>query len=1140
MPTATHRTVPERSPRRSGRLRRCTAAAVGSALLLAGLTSPAHATDTLPWQGDQAAGAHQPYQHGYTGLDLLSWNPAADQDAELLRSRVPLQERNEPLPATQRNPQLSADTEMFNLAGDYGNAFFESFHDNNVFSQYLFNYWQYTDYYGSWHGMPTQGVDKALYDPSKEWTQRWFEFGMLNLPNAAYTNAAHKNGAKSIATIFFSGSDRGEQTYGDLLADRREDGTYPVADKLAEVARYYGFDGYFVNQESNVPASDVPAYREFVRQLRETGMYVQWYDSVTYPNGGISYQNQFNQRNSPWILDTETDQRISDSIFLNYWFSGGMLDSSAAHATSLGLDPYESVFAGIEAGKDQFTSTNSRALAANVDAEGNPKVSLATLGADFVSHELGDEKKVRPEFQNEVFDRERRWWTGSSTGSIADADWTGISSQIAERSVIDGPSFRTTFNTGHGLEWREAGAVSSDQEWGNINLQDIPVTWQWWVDAASDPLQADFDYGEGYAPAQRFSYDTTGAWEGGSSLVLSGKVSAKNTVRLFKTDLDVSPDSTARVTFHKATSDDTTLALGLVLSDDPGTVVEMPLAEGDATQGWTTVSADLGAFAGHQVASLALVVDGTATDYQVNVGELAILGGEAQTPATPTGFSLDRHLTDTGELVVSWDMADYDSVTNYLLFLDDQFLGGRYDETLYVKKLPASTGTLRLVAVGPDGSRSEAATLDLDASGLPTDVTVEPGSDGTATVSWTTPPGHAGPTSVELSSDSGSWRYSGTPFSATMTPQQGSDSVVFEGVPVDGSRFLAQVVSDGTVSSAMGTFSDATVEPYPLCDVVWNPTRAEVTLARPGTQDWRYLRVTEQYVDDQGQQQETPVRFRYTYTNTAGPDAGANDKVIRGRTQAASFRVSLRSEASEVWVSVEDYAGNTTPPVRIPARAEMAECPVPDPTLPDADRSQLRTREGQAAADGSATRQVHLELRDGFGNPLTGREVSFDIDEALALPNGGDTVLTDSRGSASLEVTSLTAGTFPVAATSGGVELGSADVEFTPTTPTTPAWGAETVYTGGEEVSHQGRLFRAQWWTSGEEPGSGATGAWAEIGSVIPEAGDGVRAWTDSWVYTGGETVAHGGHTWRAKWWTRNQEPGDPLGPWQDMGAYRP
>ena len=119
----------------------------------------------------------------------------------------------------------------------------------------------------------------------------------MNLPNAAYTNVAHKNGAKSIATIFYSGNDRGEQTYKDLLQGKRADGTYPVADKLVEIAKYYGFDGYFVNQESSVNSADVPAYQDFMKQIIDQGIYIQWYDSATYPNGGVSYQNMFNDAN---------------------------------------------------------------------------------------------------------------------------------------------------------------------------------------------------------------------------------------------------------------------------------------------------------------------------------------------------------------------------------------------------------------------------------------------------------------------------------------------------------------------------------------------------------------------------------------------------------------------------------------------------------------------------------------------------------------------------------------------------------------------------------------------------------------------------------------------------------------------------
>ncbi|MEN0071854.1 MAG: carbohydrate-binding protein, partial [Propionicimonas sp.] len=106
------------------------------------------------------------------------------------------------------------------------------------------------------------------------------------------------------------------------------------------------------------------------------------------------------------------------------------------------------------------------------------------------------------------------------------------------------------------------------------------------------------------------------------------------------------------------------------------------------------------------------------------------------------------------------------------------------------------------------------------------------------------------------------------------------------------------------------------------------------------------------------------------------------------------------------------------------------------------------------------------------------------------------------------------------------------------TTPADPAWDPTKVYDNGDRVSYDGATYVAQWWTQNEQPGSTATGSWMEVGALVPAAGAGIRAWTRSWVYTGGQTVAHNGHTWKAKWWTRNQAPGDPNGPWQDLGSY--
>ncbi|MDQ0615097.1 hypothetical protein QF046_002738 [Microbacterium sp. W4I4] len=119
-----------------------------------------------------------------------------------------------------------------------------------------------------------------------------------------------------------------------------------------------------------------------------------------------------------------------------------------------------------------------------------------------------------------------------------------------------------------------------------------------------------------------------------------------------------------------------------------------------------------------------------------------------------------------------------------------------------------------------------------------------------------------------------------------------------------------------------------------------------------------------------------------------------------------------------------------------------------------------------------------------------------------------------------------------------GQILNVAELNLFGSVATVPAWDAATVYDTGDRVFHTGAIHVAQWWTRNEEPGSTATGAWMEEGAAVHAAGEGVREWTRSWVYDDGDTVAHDGRTYRAKWWTRNQEPGAKNGPWEDLGTY--
>ena len=548
-----------------------------------------------------------------------------------------------------------------------------------------------------------------------------------------------------------------------------------------------------------------------------------------------------------------------------------------------------------------------------------------------------------------MFDRERRLWTGSSTGEKGTADiadnyiddgtsndgWKGFASQIAECSVVGGSMFSTSFNTGHGLEWRDGGERTSDQQWGNINLQDILPTWQWWIDADSDPLQADFDYGKDYEAVPRFKYTKVGGYEGGDSLVLSGKLSNDNTIRLYKTDLDVAAGSKIDLTYNKLNSDDSKLQLGLILADDPETVVPVDVTDGSAGNGWKTASVDLSQYAGKK------------------------------------------------------------------------------------------TGTLKLYAVGADGSRSLATEAPLNEAAAVSDVKVEPGKDGNVKVSWTNPQ-VSGEKTVTVKSDTGSWRYAAQPYSQTVKVSADKSEATIPNAPVDGSRYVVTVDNaGGTTATATGVFADATIEPYPACSVTWNGDR--VTLVRPETQDWRYLYMTEKWTDENGEKQEKQLGANYTYSQSTPPITG----IIRGRTTPSSYTKSIPS-GHELWVQVEDYNGNKTEPVKIQTADELAKCTVSDPTQPDAKESTLTAVDGSAVADGKATRTIQATVKDSFGNPLTNAEVAFTLPEGVTAVDGNATVKTDAAGVASLNVVSTKVGKYTVKAALGDKSIGEGvAIEFT-------------------------------------------------------------------------------------------------------------
>ena len=466
-------------------------ALIMTATLFVGTSFSVFAGDTLPMLGDEARKAEQPKFSGYRIWDMRDWSPETDPYAEFLRAEIPLQSRIEAFKPTQANPTLDSNAQIMLMQGDYGNAFVDGMPYNNTFLYHTLNFWQYTDYYSPWHGAITAKVPENLWDwegsitDSDAWKKREFEFGILNIPNPAYTNAAHKNGVMSIACIYFDQAFREGQTVDELLI-QDEDGRFIIADKLIEMAEYFGYDGYFFNCEE--PPYSYDMLKQWLYQLEEAGLYTQYYNT----------NSTFDANKAEWLYSDITGdgvkEKIQDSVFVNYG-SFSNVDSQIQFALENGYDPFEQVFFGVEANQGGFGGghTSVSNLPNLYDSETkNPRGSIALFTPSDMYHRGVDEVKggkpvstADPDYMWMVAERERMYFSGvmedpTDTGKkpgysrndvgVSDAGgWVGVADFTSERSVIDGSVFYSNFNTGKGRSYWTNGVLTNDYPIGVSN-----------------------------------------------------------------------------------------------------------------------------------------------------------------------------------------------------------------------------------------------------------------------------------------------------------------------------------------------------------------------------------------------------------------------------------------------------------------------------------------------------------------------------------------------------------------------------------------------------------------------------------------------------------------------------------------------
>ncbi|WP_456243753.1 endo-beta-N-acetylglucosaminidase [Longispora urticae] len=650
------------------------AVVVAAGVALVGAAPPATAVTPA------AAAAVQPYASYWHPSTILNWDPATDPDARFNRSKVPLKPRTQNAALKANANARAGEGRIASLAAfapTSGNPSAGALDEN----YYAFGYWQYVDTLVFWGGSAGEGLILA--------------------PNPTVIDAAHRNGVKVYGTVFFPPTAYGGQLQWVRDFVVKSGSTYPVADKLNQVAQYYGFDGWFINQETGGgDAALATSIRSFMKYGRTFPTQFMWYDSMV-ESGSISWQDALNSSNDSFLQEGST--RVSDSMFLNFnW--GSSLPTSGSYAGTLGRSRYD-LYAGIDTEANGYNSSVGW---------GN----LFPAGAAHTTS-LGI---YRPEWtwksstgRADFMTRDARYWIGANndpSNTTTTSAWKGLANYVAESTPVTSLPFTTSFNTGQGTSYAVDGTRLATGGWNNLALQDVLPTYRWLVSSTGAKLTPALDFADAY--------------NGGSSLLISGTLNATNTIRLYQAQLPVSAATKLALTVKTPAAGATNLSAAVAFTDAPTSFVTLPLGSTTGT-GWETRELDLSGYAGKTIAQLGLSVGGSVTNYSIRVGQLSVYDS-ASTPSAPVSLSVTG-TTDVSSTSKALRLAWTGTAPRYNVYRRNPdstrtYLGGTGNDVYYVPRLDRvgteSSTTIEVEAVSATLGRSVAATTTVSWTGTPT------------------------------------------------------------------------------------------------------------------------------------------------------------------------------------------------------------------------------------------------------------------------------------------------------------------------------------------------------------------------------------------------------------------------------------
>ncbi|WP_283703052.1 endo-beta-N-acetylglucosaminidase [Clostridium perfringens] len=519
----------------------------------------------------------------YSIETLLNWTPESDPDAKYNRASIELQDR---FMGDIVNENANPEAKIMNVALTNPYVDRAPSQGSDSMDAYVFSYWQYVNSYVYWGGSSR---------------------GIFALPTPDVVDNAHKNGVPVLATIGFPwgpGEGYVEQVRAFLQKDK--DGNFPVADKMIEIAEYYGFDGYFFNQESyGCVKDDADRMVEMLEYIKKKApnMVIGWYDSMTV-DGNVKWQDALNDKNAAFFQNGEN--RTTDEFFLNYNWTPEKIETTVNTAKSLGRSPFD-VYAGLDVQQNAYnTPFNDDYL---LDENGKLRLSLAMYTPNSTFSMAKD--------VYDFYKHDQKFWvgpTGDPSKSDTEQDWTGLANYVPDRSAINDLPFVTNFNLGHGEDYYIDGSLSRDEEWNNRAMQEYLPTWRWIVESNGSKLTPDFDFKTAY--------------NGGSSLKVEGKLEAANPnhIKLYSTDLNIENNLTELSIVYK-TESAPNMKVGLCFGEnyDEENFTFFDVNKNSNGE-WTEVKIPLGDHVGKTISAISLKFESgqDVENFKINVGQISI------------------------------------------------------------------------------------------------------------------------------------------------------------------------------------------------------------------------------------------------------------------------------------------------------------------------------------------------------------------------------------------------------------------------------------------------------------------------------------------------------------------------------------